>query len=150
MSIMDWKKETKGNPIYPKGSYKVSCKSFERTTAKTGTPQLRWDATIVSPDEHAGRVFVMFTPLTEKSLWKVANLIAGFGVDTTKLDKMDTESEGFTQILQACVGRTSFWRNEDGQDNQGNPRNNVVDFVRDPNQPVLEFESGLDIPDFVK
>lgn len=150
MPTMDWKKETNNNPIYPKGTYKVRCKGFERNTAKTGTPQIRWDAIIISPEDLNGRLFCVFTSLTQASLWKIASLIKGFGVDTTKLDKMDTDSDTFDQICQACVNRTSFWRNEEGHDQNNNPRNNVVDFKIDDEQDIISFEAGADAPDWAK
>jgi hypothetical protein len=149
--VMNWRKETSSNnPIYPEGTYKVRIASFERVTAKTGTKQLRWRATIVLPEEHAGRSFVEHTPLTDKSLWKVAGLISACGIDTTKLENMGTDTALFDKVCHTCVGRTAMWRNAAGVSQDGNPRNNIVEYRPDPKQSVEVFSGDSDAPSFVK
>ena len=150
MPTMDFKKETRNNPVYPEGTYHVRISSFEHVTASTGTKQLRWRANIIEPAEHAGRSIVEHTPLTDAALWKVANLINGCGIDTLKLPKLDTDSELFNRICNACVGRTAYWRNVPGTDKNGNPRNEIVGYKIDSNQPVIEMNTTEDVPEFVK
>lgn len=154
MAVMDWKKETRNNPIYPKGTYRVRLDSWERVTSKptqkspAGTPQIRWKASIIAPDDFQGRTFIDHTALTQAALWRVANMVAGFGVIIDS--KMDTDSQAFNEVCNACIGRTAFWRNDDGVDLNGNPKNNVVEFKVDDDQGTVSFESGFDAPDFVK
>jgi hypothetical protein len=150
MPNMDWKKETTNNPVYPNATYKVQLESTERVRATTGTMQIRWKAKILQPEEHAGRTIIDHTALTEKSLWRVANMVSGWGVDTSKLETMDTDSHVFDQVLQACQGRVAFWRNEQGLDPKGNKKNNIVEYAPDPNQSVLEFITEMDAPGFVQ
>jgi len=148
MTIMNWEKESqKQNPIYPEGTYKVKISKVERVTASTGTPQLRWYASILDPAEHVGRSMVVHTPLTEKALWKVASLIHGCSVNTAKLSNMDTSSELFDKVCKTCVGRNSFWRNVPSADNKGNPRNDIIQFLQDTNQDIIDFVDGGDVPD---
>ena len=148
---MDWGKETSGTVVYPSATYKVRLDSYERKEASTGTPQIKWKAEIVEPAEHQGRYIVDFTALTEKSLWKVANCIQGFGVNTMNMGITDTNSSGFEEVLKACVGRTAFWRNEEGVSNQGNPRNNIVGYTADGLQEELVLDgSDESVPDFAK
>ena len=148
--MMDFKKETRNNPVYPEGTYHVRISEFKRVVASTGTHQIRWYANIIEPVEHAGRVIVEHTPLTDKALWKVANLINGCGIDTTKLEKMDTTGDLFDRVCHACVGRTAYWRNTAGTDQNGNPRNNIVEYKQDTNQDVIEFTNSDDVPAFAK
>jgi len=149
MSNIDWKKETRQNPIYPNGTYKVKLDSYERVTASTGTRQIRWRAEIVEPKEHTGRTIIEHTALTEKALWKVANLVYGFGIDTMKLGNMSTESSAFDEVCRACKGRTAYWRNEQGTDLKGNPKNEIVEFRRDEEQPEIA-QITADAPDWAQ
>jgi len=147
--MCDFGKETRQNPIYPDGTYKVRINHFERVTASTGTPQIRWRANIVSPEEHAGRSIIIHTYLTDKSLWKIANLIFGCGVDVTKL-KVDTSSPVYDRICQACVGRLTYWRNVQSTTPSGDPKNEIVQFSRDETQDVITLTGEEDVPDFLK
>lgn len=153
MPTMNWEKEANNNPVYPKGAYKVELVSFERTKASTGTPQIRWKTRIILPEAHAGRFLFDHTALTEKALWRIANLVDGFGIDLSKLGNMSTDTGMFDDVCRACVGRTSFWRNEEGvNNNTGQPKNNIVEFIRDPEQMPLALDgtTSPDAPDFVK
>lgn len=154
MSVMDWKKETKSNPVYPVGTYYVRLEGWERVQSKPstknpqGTPQIRWQTVILQPNEHEGRKFFDHTALTTAALWRVANMVAGFGVIVDGV--MDTDSPVFEQVCQACVGRTAYWRNEEGMDLNQNPKNNVVAFINDNEQAPLAFDANGDVPDFAK
>lgn len=149
MSIMNWQKESSNNPVYPNGTYKVVCQSLERVKASTGTPQIRWKAQITEPPEHAGRIIVDHTALTEKSMWRVAGIIRGFGVDTSNLDNMDTDGSAFEGVCHTCVGRSAYWRNEQGTTPTGSPKNNIVEYIQDQNASQVQV-MGEELPDFLK
>jgi len=148
MTKMDWDKEKKGsNVVFPEGTYKVRIDKQEPVTASTGTKQIRWFAKIVEPKEFEGQTIVIHTPLTEKSLWKLATLVSACGL--VNLPVIDTESEMFNRICQACVGRTSYWRNVPKPDLNGNPRNEIVQFSTDADQELAEVSlTDPDTPEF--
>ncbi len=150
--IMNWQKEASGNnPVYPSGTYKIQCTDFERIKASTGTSQIRWKAKIILPEAHAGRTIVDHTALTEKALWRVANMIGGFGIDLSQLSSMSTDPGEFDAICKFCLGRTAFWRNEESiNPNTGAPRNNIVEYIRDQDQEVITPRLEDEAPDFVK
>lgn len=152
MAVINWEKEaSKSNPIFPEGVYKVVIDSFEKVTASTGTKQIRWRAKIVEPVEHANRIIIDHTALTEKSLWRVANLVRSCGVDLSSLTAMETNSSLFDSVLKACVGRQSIWRNVQATDPKGNPKNSIAEYIEVPDQEVLKFEDPDNVvPDFIK
>lgn len=156
--IMDFSKETSNNPIYPNGTYKVKLTKWERCKASNGTPQIRWYCAILEPIEHQGRTIVDHTAMLPQTLWKSANMIAAFGVNTSKMPAMDTDGEAFSLICNSCVGRTAYWRNEQtpGKDKYGaetgRMKNNIAEYANDPDQPVIDYSAGpeVEVPDFLK
>lgn len=150
MSLMNFQKEVRENPVFPEGTYKVSITSYERCVAKSGTKQIRFKAAITEPKEHVGRSIIEHCALTDKALWKIANLINACGINTSKIPNLDTESGTFDKVLKSCVGRLSYWRLERGTDNKGNPRNDVVQYRADPDQQVIDANLDDDAPEFAK
>lgn len=150
MPQMNWKQETRNNPVYPAGTYKVRCESWERVKASTGTPQIRWKCLIEAPIEHQGRTIIDHTALTEKALWRVANMVSGFGVKVDSV--MDTDGSAFNEVCQACVGRSAYWRNAEAKDPNGNPKNDIVEYKADDQQEMVAFDHSdlSELPDFVK
>lgn len=150
--VINWRESTSSNPVYPSATYKVKCQGFEQVKASTGTLQLRWKAEIMGPAEHVGRIIVDHTALTDKALWRVANLIAGFGVDTLQLGNMDTGGGAFMAVCRACTGRTAYWRNEQGVTPDGAPKNNIVAYIKDPDQKDIQMtvEGQEEVPDWAK
>ena len=150
MTKLNWKQEPSGSgPIFPDGTYKIKIIDYERVKASTGTLQIRWKGTVLEPVEHKGRPLTIHTPLTEKSIWKVKNLIFACGIDTSKLpDGMDTNSSQFSKVCDLCVDRTTFWRNAQGADLKGNPKNEIVQFIQDPEQGLIAVED--DAPAFAR
>jgi len=142
------KETSEGYQVYPASTYKVVINDWERSKARTGTPQIRWKAQIIE-GPFKGKPITEHTPLTEKALWKVANLIYGAGVDARKLN-LDTSSTAFDQILNACKGRKSYWLLSEDTDNNGKLRNNVDSYSQVEDQEIVEFEMPDDAPDFVK
>lgn len=133
---------SEGNPIVPTGTYKVRVLSQEHCQAKTGTPQIRWKSEILEPSEQAGTIIVDHTAMTDAAIWRVSNLIGACGI---KFDSgIDTTSQYFDQLCQACIGRTTYWRNEVGKDQAGSDRNNIKAFETDKDQEVIEFAEEAD------
>lgn len=150
MSTLDFRKEVKDTPVYPEGTYKVTVDSYERTEAKTGTKQVRFRASILEPVEHQGRQIVEHCALTDKALWKIANLIHACGIDTAKLPVVETGSPAFDSVLKACIGKKAYWRLVVTKDKSGNDKNDVVNYKLDPDNAVQEISIDEDAPDFAK
>jgi hypothetical protein len=151
MSQIDWAKEGKNDyTVYPEGTYKVSITGYEQVTASTGTLQIRWRSTIMEPAEFIGKPITMHTPLTEKSLWKIARLVKACGIDIVSLGKMEIGSSAFLKVLESCIRRTTYWHLLQVPDNKGNPRNEVDDFRADSEQQPISVTNEDDIPPFLK
>ena len=95
--------------VYPTGTYKVEITNWKECTSTRGTPQIRWFAEIKEPDKYKGKTIVDHTPLTEASLWRIANLVKACAIDLSTLPKMEIGSESFKHVLDACVHQTTMW-----------------------------------------
>ena len=133
-----------GNSIvYPAGAYKVRLLDYEFTTASTGTPQVKWKSEIVEPEEHKGRYIITFTALTEKAIWKVSNLIGGFGIKFNP-NSIDTDAASFNNLCRMTQGKTAFWLLTEGVNSKGVDTNNVEKFEVDTDQEPSEFSEKDD------
>lgn len=150
--IIDWDRESQGADleVYPEGTYKVIISGFEKVTASTGTPQVRWRANILEPQELLNKPITIHTALTEKSLWKIARLVKACGLDVKALGKMEIISPAFLRVLDRCVRRTSYWHLVITPDNKGRERNEVDDFRLDSDQPTEQVIGLEEIPEFLK
>jgi hypothetical protein len=150
--IMDWEKESAGGElnVYPEGTYKICITGFEKVTASTGTPQIRWRASILSPVEFLNKPITIHTPLTEKSLWKLARLVKAAGLDAKALGKMEVNSPAFERVLERCKRRTSYWHLAVTPNNKGQERNEVDDFKVDNEQEQDQEIALEDVPEFLK
>ena len=140
MPQIDWKKEAENSiperTLFPEGTYKFRVVSWERVTAKSGTPQIRWKLEIVEPDEYRGKSILEHTAITDKALWKVAKLVAACRVDTSACGIMDVTGSAFDRILTACKERTLYGRLIIDR-RQGVERNNIVDYKEDEDRPIV-------------
>ena len=141
---MDWKKETSSTFVYPAGTYYVRVVSWERVKASTGTPQIRWTNEIVAPEQHRGRNIFEHTPVTEKSLFCIANFVAACGVDTGNYLPMDTDSFKFDSILNACKERRLYFQVQEATYN-GKAKNDIVDYQPDLEQPIVQLSDGEEV-----
>jgi hypothetical protein len=147
---MDWGKEAESTgQTYPAGTYKVVIDRWERVTAKTGTPQIRWYASIQMPEKYLGKFIVDHTPLTEKALWRCAILVKACGIDVNKLGKMDTNGSAFAKVLDSCKGRAAYWRLTIEPDLNGIERNRIDDYQPDTEQAAAGKEEDYE-PEFLK
>lgn len=147
MPIMDFKKETGGEyVVYPAGTYHVRIVSWERVKASTGTQQIRWRAEILTPEDFRGKSMLEHTPLTEASLWRIANFIAALGVDAKECPKMDTDAPVFEAILNACKERTMFWYVKEEVGQNGKLRNSVAEYKLDEEQDIIVPQVDGDLP----
>lgn len=76
VNLNDVNFEANYEPLLP-GVYEVvvDASKAEIKEASTGTPQLRLDFIVVSPEEYAGRRVVDFFALTEKAKWRLGQLL---------------------------------------------------------------------------
>ena len=149
---MDWEKESSREfKVYPEGTYSVQITGYEQVTATTGTPQIRWKGTILSPEVYRGEPITTHTALTEKALFRTAKLVKGCGIDTKTLPKTEIGSPLFFVVIGACVNRATYWRLSVVPDNKGNKRNEIEDFIIDEGQKILEItDNDDDIPEELK
>ena len=152
MGNIDWEKEgnSGGFTVYPAGTYKVSITGYEQVEAKTGTKQIRWKAAILEPKEYFNKPVTLHTPLTEKSLWKIAKLVGACGIELKSLGKNEIGSRAFLNVLDRCLRRTCYWHLAIVPDNQGRERNEIDDFQMDTEQMVEETIKEDEIPEFLK
>ena len=149
---MNWDKESQGSgdyQVYPDGTYKVSITGFEQVTASTGTPQIRWKATILEPQEYVGKPITMHTALTEKSLWKLARLVKACGLDVKALGQCEINTPAFLHVLDQCCRRSTYWHLIVTPNPKGQPRNEVDDFKVDQDQEAPSIVED-DVPEFLK
>lgn len=137
--------------VYPDGEYTVRVKTWERVKAKTGTPQIRWKAVIES-GEFKNSPITEHTPLTEKSMWRVATLVKSCGIVIKGLGKMDVNSPAFANVLNLTKGRTTIWKLIVEKGQNGKDRNSIEQYITDPTQETIEAKGGSpdDVPDFLK
>jgi len=103
----------------------------------------------MEPAEYNGAPISDFTAMTDLAVWRVSNLIAGFGIKFKP--GIDTTSAFFDELCDACLGRISYWRNEVGKDKNGNDRNNIKAYMVDTEQEIIEPTASEDaVPDSVK
>ena len=133
-SEIDWGKEAGG--LVEDGTYRVRINDYEEVKASTGTDQIRWHAEIIE-GPHTGRTLIDHTPLTQKSLWRLATLVQACGIDTSKLGKMVLKSNEFYKVLDLCKHRTTYWDVFTDTHN-GKKSNKVQGYFHDANNDVLD------------
>ena len=122
-------------PTYDAGTYKVRIDSWEETESKnTKTPQICWIGTIMEGPSTGSKVRD-FTPMTEKALFRVANLVKACNVDLSKLTEMEIGSKSFNAVLDACIGNTTYWTLTYDADYQNNK---VAEYSLDESQEETE------------
>ena len=105
---MNWQEEATASgdfEVYPEGGYILKMREWEKTEAKSGTPQIRFHFNIVEPVNYAGKTFVDHCALTEKALWRIAKLVDRCGIATADLSEMEVPGKAFSAVLDSCKGR---------------------------------------------
>jgi hypothetical protein len=136
---------TSGYVIYPAGTYKVRIKEWKRQTSKNkGTPQIEFKTEIIN-GQHNGSAYNEYIPITDRSVWKLANFIASCGIKAK--GKFDTEAPVFTTMLDQLLGRSVFITliHDETYNN-----NKPTGYAIDDEQDEIEFEIVDDTPDFAK
>ena len=153
--LMDWEKA--GNQefeIYPEGSYCVEIKSWKKEIAKSsGNEMIRLDGAIVTPSAHKGKSVVEWITLTEAAQWRLAFFLEKcLAIDVKKLPPMDTDSEEFRNLLNACKGRKMFWNiyidSYDGKNKNKTTQKDPYEISKG-NQP-FDISTIEEAPDWVK
>ena len=144
---MNW--NTGEQELIPAGTYKVEIQKWEDCPASTGTPQIRWYATIID-GPYVGVTLLEHTATSEKALWRVAKFVSSCGVKVNALPEMQVGSELFNRVLDTCRGRQVNWLIEVSTYN-GKKKNKPLDYIREAEQPDIDVEVGLEEePDFLK
>ena len=148
---INWSREGQsGTPLVPSGTYKVKIDKHMEVTASTGTPQIRWFATITEGGGPSciGMTLLDHTPLTEKALWKLGTFVRVAGVPTDKLGDMDTKGAAFQKVLDLVDGREMYWEVILSVYN-GRKSNKVEGYMPAMEQDLVDVDNLDDIPDFV-
>jgi len=136
--------------VYEPGTYLVEMQSFEKKTASTGTPQLKWLGHICD-FEHAGQEITTFTALTEKSIptsFGLAGLLAGCGINLKGLPDMVIGSEQFYKVCRMVVGRKVYW--QVGVKVYDGKKSNTVEAFTPYEEQAPPPGWDDDVPDFLK
>jgi len=135
-AVIDWSKvASQSFPVYAAGTYRVRIEDWEETEAKnTKTPQVLWTSTIIEGPDTGGPMRD-YTPLTEKSLFRIANLVQACNVDLSNLSAMEVGSKSFAKVLDACKGCTTYWTVSYDKDYNNNKVTNYS--VDASQQPVM-------------
>jgi len=93
--------------VVPAGKYRMLVNGFEKSKAKTGTPQIRCDLEILDKPEFEGCEKREYFPLDEKALWRIVQFIKVL-TDTSKLKdrEVDVNSIVFDDLLEGCIGKS--------------------------------------------
>jgi hypothetical protein len=95
--------------VVPAGKYRVRVTGFEKTKARTGTPQVRCDLEVLGHPEYDGCTKKEFFPLDENSLWKMKQFIRATYPDVSQLkDEVKVDSIIFDDLLEGCIGESLF------------------------------------------
>ena len=146
-----WKEASEGNfPVYPSGTYLVKATSVKRTTsAKKQTPGIQFTATVMATDDYLGR-FISVT-VWKGAEWRIPAIVEAFGV-TGVPENLDMDIENNPVLFEVChavVGCSAYWRNEQTM-YESKPKNEIVDFQQDIEQPTVQFDKDQGVPDFAK
>ncbi len=71
--------EERGGRI-PAGQYPGKCVGVRKDVSSSGNNMWVWDV-VITKGKHAGRDFIIYTALTDASLWKVQETLMAFGID---------------------------------------------------------------------
>jgi len=147
--MVNWSEAVSGSDyeVFPTATYKVEVTGWDRTKASTGTPQIRWFSKILDPEEYKGKALCQHTPLTEKAFFKTAGLVQACGVNLDELPEMDFDSSAFNAVLNACVGRTTFWSIVENEQYGNNKFSDKDSFCLDVNQEMITPDTSIDDKD---
>lgn len=149
MPTIDFDKANAGFIVVPTGTYNVRIQGYERKPAKsTGNDMIQWKAVIMD-GEYEGVQVSDFTSMSEKALWRIANLVKSANVQVAGM--MDTEGPKFRQVLDAAIGQTLYWNIDKTVNDQGQDTNKVKGYAPDKDcEPKTIGDSPEDLPDFLK
>jgi hypothetical protein len=150
MAKMNWN-QGKGMDPVDEGSYEVKILDYKWGESLKGNPKIDWESVIVGPDgsPFIGRHLWEVTTITDKALWRLAWFVAEAGIDTAELKEMDTKSEEFKRVLQACKGRRMWWTvTIDAY--EGKTRNKVSEYAQVADQAPITAKDLDDVPEFLK
>jgi len=95
--------------LVPAGKYRMLVNGFEKSKAKTGTPQVRCDLEILDKSEFEGSEKREYFPLDENALWRIVQFIKVL-TDTSELKdrEVDVNSIVFDDLLEGCIGKSLY------------------------------------------
>ncbi len=151
---IDWKKAASGEKeLYPAGAYNVEVVSWSHGgKSKAGNKMLKIVSQILK-GPHYGKTIDDWITLTEASMWRLASFLGNcLSYDVSQLPAMDTDSQEFTNIMDACKGR-KFWINiiEDAFDSKvKNKTAQSEPYAPDKTNPEFDPSIVEDVPSWVK
>jgi len=76
----------------PEGVHNARCHFVEKKESKAGNPMLEWQFMVTSESDR-GKILKYYTPITDSTIWKLAEVFQALGVDprgSTKVDIPET------------------------------------------------------------
>lgn len=137
--------------VLPAGTYEVEILKWEKCVAKTGMEQIRIYATVVSPDDYAGKSLIDHIAMSSNAEWRIVWFISdalGWEPEDRKaVGKIAINSERMARCFDLAKGRTMIWDIiVDGK--FGN--NKVTGYTTGPDEKVDVSELDGEVPDFLK
>jgi hypothetical protein len=137
--------------VLPAQTYKVTLNKWEKCIAKTSTEQIRWYATVDTPDEHKDKPLIDHLALTEAAGWRIAWFVAdalNWDADTMKqVGRIAVGSAKFNRLMDLAKGRSMYWTiSIDPTYNN----NKVAEYVKDDTSDPVDLDELDDIPDFLR
>ena len=153
MTVVNWGDMNVGQsaPLVEPGFYQVEVVDYEKTTASTGTEQIKVKHRIVQNDNDSlnGSTLFDFLALSEAALWRIGAFVQGCGMDLKSLPSMELGSEQFWRVINLTKGRRLFLEvTQATNPKSGRQVNKIQSYLPAEDQDPLEYIDN--VPSFVK
>jgi hypothetical protein len=142
-----WKKIGQGRAPIEAGVYEVEVKSWEAGTSKNNNPRIEIILITTRPEGSEGRELRDYITLTDAAIWRLGWFVSSCGIKVGELEDMESGSEEFRRVLQACVGR-KLWVTVVIDSYDGKQNNKITEYAKVEDQEEIVVED--DVPSFIK
>lgn len=115
---------------FPEGVYQAKVVGCEPTEASTGTDQIAWKFEITD-GKFSGKTIPHYTPLTDKSLWKLKKLLEAIGFEIPDEEFDIDPDDVIDSELSIQIGDHEY---------EGRTRSEVVDYASAGEEELSEEE----------
>lgn len=151
MTVVNWGDMNVGQaaPLLEPGFYTVTVGDYEKTTASTGTPQIKYTHKVAEGSEDViGAPVFDWLALSEAALWRVGAFVQACGMDLKSLPNMELGSEQFWRVINMCKGRQVILELGQKTTPKGKVVNEVKSYMPVDDQEPLEYTDN--VPSFIK